>query len=175
MKRSLACAALAGLLLAGPLLAMDVEYTQRQNIDYSSFETYGWKGHQYPEGHPLREGSGLDSRLRAIADESMRAIGFILTDEDPDLLLTLTGVETDMLDITGSKYKLAGNVSWIGDPNAHAVRWNRQGTLTFHVIDADSDTVIWSGWATDVAHSPDKMHKKAEKGLKRILRLFPPD
>lgn len=172
-----ACGVVLVLSLSLPLaaLGMDVEYTQRSGVDYSSYKTYAWKGHDYPEGHPLSPGSSLDSRLRQIADDAMQAKGFVFTETEPDLLLTYTGVVTDLLTMTGTKYQLAGNVSWIGDPNAHSVRWNSEGTLSLHVIEADTRTVIWSGWATDVAHSPDKMQKKAEKGLKRILKSFPPE
>jgi hypothetical protein len=179
MKRFLIVCPIFLLTAAIAMAGMKVKTERWQGADLSSYETYTWRtGHDAGSGHALAEGSRLSARLQEIGDELLAEHGLERSpDEESDLWIRYTGVAEEMLQIEGTERDLGG-ISWVGDPHAHSMMSYKRGTLLVEIIDAESEKVIWAGWATDVIPSlpdPEKVGKKAEKAMRKILKELPKD
>jgi hypothetical protein len=167
---------LALSLAAAGFAAKPVEVRTLAGVDFARFETYAWAARDdLVEGHPLREGTALDLRIRAAADALLAARGFERVDRgaSPELIINYVGVARDIFESEGVTAEVAPGIKWIGDPDAHAMRSYREGTLVFEVIDSASGEMVWSGWVTELAPSVPKLQAKAEKATRRVFQHFP--
>jgi hypothetical protein len=48
----------------------------------------------------------------------------------------------------------------------------KEGTLTLHVIDNDTNKLIWQGWTTDEVDSNNITSKQVAQGVKTIMKKF---
>ncbi len=164
------------VLSAAICLGMSVKSSYSPATDFSGYRTYAWEPRPEtdPE-HPLAEGGAVDRIVKQTAEPILAKKGFERIEGDsPDLRIYFTGVVMDKVDVEGVKRQVSEGVSWIGDPHAHAMRAYKEGTLVIEILDATSDELIWSGWASEVASSQPKLRKKAAKAVRRILEQFPP-
>lgn len=166
-----------GLAAGSSALAMEVKTRHDPGIDFSAYETYVWKAREgvAPE-HPLAEGSLLDRKIRAKVDAVLAKAGLRRIDageSEPDLRLSYVAVVEDELTIEGTKTEVAPGISWVGDPDAHAMIHHQTGTLVISAEDAAREQTVWSGWATEVARDVEHLRKKAEKAATRIAKGFP--
>lgn len=162
----------AGLILAGE----PVEVRAKSGVDFSRYASYAWAAREgLVADHPLAEGSPLDVEIKNAADRTLAAKGFARLDRgmSPDLLINYVGVARDVLETEGVTKSLGKGVQWIGDPNAHAVRSYREGTLVFEVVDAESGEMVWSGWVIELAADVAKLRAKAEKATRKVFKHFP--
>ena len=156
---------------------MKVDSKSYAAMDLSAYDTYAWSTDQEADaGHPLSAGSPLDLRLQEIARDLLAKRGLApVAGGEPDLQIRCIGISKEMQDIGGVK-KDMGAVTWVGDVGAHGVTAYRQGTLILELVDARSEERLWAGWASDALPAvpdPDKVGKKAEKALKKILQRLP--
>ena len=169
------------LLLAGGGVCwagMKVDAKSYAEMDLSAYSTYEWSTDQEADsGHPLSAGSPLDRRLQEIARTALAGSGLEpAVDGEPDLLIHCIAISKEVQDIGGVKKDMGGGVTWVGDVGAHGVTAYRQGTLIIELVDAESEERLWAGWASDALPAvpdPEKVGKKAEKALKKILKRLP--
>jgi hypothetical protein len=48
----------------------------------------------------------------------------------------------------------------------------REGTITLHMIDNDSNKLIWQGWTSDEVNSKTPSSKEVVSSVKTILKKF---
>ncbi|MDH3743646.1 MAG: DUF4136 domain-containing protein [Acidobacteriota bacterium] len=166
--------ATAALCTAG----MKVKTKTGRGTALASYETYAWKSqHDAESEHILAAGSPSAQILESVADPMLRKYGLSLeSNGEPDLLVRYTGVSREMLNIEGTTRDLGGNATWIGDPHAHSMMMQREGTLLLEIVDAVTEKLVWAGWATDAVDTvpnPVKITKKIEKATKKILKELP--
>ena len=178
MRRWLTC---CGLVLSAATVCsagMKADSKSYAAADLSAYATYEWSTDQEADsGHPLAEGSTLDRRLQQLARDLLAGRGLApVADGEPDLWIRCYAIAKEMQDIGGVKKDMGGGVTWVGDVVAHGVTAYRQGTLSIELVDAQSEELLWAGWASDVlpvVPDPAKIGKKAEKALKKILKQLP--
>ena len=168
------------LWIAGSAMAvagMKVHISESPGVDFSTYETYTWKRRtDLHADHPMATGSDLDTWVRRLADDQMSARGFEKAEaEEADLWVNYVTYSSDVLQVEGTTKTVAGNVKWIGDPQAHSMRNYLEGTLIIEIVEAKTGKMLWSGWASDAAASQDKLQGKAPKAIKKIFQHFPPD
>lgn len=169
-------ALLAALLIVPAAAAVQVKTRHTPGTDFSALSSYSWRSDpQLGPNHPLAEGTPLDRQIRAAADEILSRAGFERVAKGAALEVSYVGYVTEILNIEGQRTELGEGVAWIGDPQAHSTMTYEEGTLVFEIRDASSGDLLWTGWATDVARTPDKLRKKAVKGVRKILHHFPPE
>jgi hypothetical protein len=138
------------LLLAGGGVCwagMKVDAKSYAEMDLSAYSTYEWSTDQEADsGHPLSAGSPLDRRLQEIARTVLAGSGLEpAVDGEPDLLIHCIAISKEVQDIV-------------------------------ELVDAESEERLWAGWASDALPAvpdPEKVGKKAEKALKKILKRLP--
>jgi hypothetical protein len=163
-------------VLAAPSAALEIETSHRPEVDYGALRTYAWEYRaDLGPNHPLAEGSPLDVLIRQAGDRALEAAGFEkAADEDPDFRVSYVGFVIDKYQVEGTRREIAEGVAWIGDPGSHSQLAYQEGTLVIEIRVDGEDDVAWSGWARDVARTPDRLRRKAEKAALKILQHFPP-
>lgn len=154
----------------------DVEVRLKEGVDFSGYSTYSWAPHpDLVEGHPLADGSPLDTEIKTTADTVLAGKGLVRVagEEAHDLLINYVGFARETTEIEGVKKQLASGVSWVGDVNAHTMRAYSEGTLVFEVVDTESGDMVWSGWITELAPTVEKLKAKAGKATRRVFKYFP--
>lgn len=160
-------------LLGLPLRAK-VRVVRPTDFDFAAVRTFAWTEprDRSPED-PLAASSPVGQRLRAVG-EQLLARRSVMPAEDPDIHVRLRGVVMDQLTPPGKKTSLASGVSWeaMGDMKSWA-----QGHLLVEVLEPETGRLLWAG-SDEIALAgdtlePEKIGRKAEKLLRRILRRFP--
>lgn len=162
--------------LAVPSAALEIETSHRPEVDYDALHTYVWEYRaDLGPNHPLAEGSPLDLLIRQSGDRALEAAGFEkVANQDADFRVSYVGFVIDKYEVEGTRRKIAEGVAWIGDPGSHSELAYKEGTLVIEIRVGEQDDVAWSGWARDVARTPDRLRRKAEKAALKILQHFPP-
>lgn len=144
--------------------------------EFSQWVTWAWgPSQEYPQGHPLHEGSPLDQELRSAVEEMLAKQGLRLADEgeEPDFRLVYRTLLTEEGRQPNPGPSHVTDASWptVGSVRGHSLV---KGTLLFEIVVPGRDLVVWNGWADDVARRPEELEKKATKAVKKIFKGFPP-
>ena len=164
------------LLAVAAQAADPVEIRAKEGVDFSQYETYAWKSHEYDqEDAALSEGAPLDQKIRRAGDKLIAGRGFqrVSQDESPDLIIHYVGMVDDFFQATGITKEVAPGVKWMGDPHSHTMRSYSSGTLVFEVIDTQTEEMIWSAWVTELAPTIPQLRNKAEKATRKVFKHFP--
>jgi len=163
---------------AVPVASVEIETIHKPDFDYGALRTYAWEYRaELGPNHPLAEGSPLDALIRQAGDRALEEAGFerVSGDAPADFRVSYVGFVIDKLEIEGTRREIAEGVAWIGDPGAHSQLAYKEGTLVIEIRVDGEEEVVWSGWARDVARTPERLRRRAEKAAFRILQHFPPE
>jgi hypothetical protein len=167
----------AVLALAAPATAgMKVKSELRDGVDLSSYETYTWKAADpASSGLLLSEGSRLAGVLEEIGDEALAKKGHTRAGVGGgSLVIRYRGFAKEMVGTYGAAYA-PPDVTWIVGSSAPPMVY-KQGTLLVEALEAETGELLWAGWASDALESfPDreKLARKAEKAMTKIMKKFP--
>jgi len=178
MKRFAICCSI--FLLAATAASAGMKVTSRSwgDANLAGYESYSWLAADGADtGALIARGTRLAAKLEATGDPILIKAGLAKGAGDgARLIFRYRGLAADMLEIEGVTKKISDHVTWVGDPNAHSMTSYRKGALLVEVLDAETDELLWAGWATDVIElipDPQKLAKKAEKAMTKILKQFP--
>ena len=166
------------LLSAAAGAGMKVQSRSWGDTDLASYESYSWlAADEKDSGAVIAKGTRLAAKLEAIGDSILVGAGLAKGAGDgPRLVFRYRGLAADMLSIEGATKEISDHVTWVGDPNAHSMTSYRKGALLVEALDAETEELLWAGWAVDVIElipDPQKLAKKAEKAMTKILKEFP--
>lgn len=144
----------------------------------AEYDSYSWlAADEADSGAVIAKGTRLAGKLEVVGDAILIKAGFSKgTGEGRRLVFRYRGLAADMLDIEGVTKEISEHVTWVGDPNAHSMTSYRKGALMVEALDAETDELLWAGWAVDLIELiPDrqKLAKKAEKAMAKILKQLP--
>jgi len=173
------------LLLALPLLllavspadaGMKVKSESLEGADLSSFRTYSWKAADpSSSGLMIAEGTRIAGMLEDIGDRALAKAGLQKKPaEEADLIFRYRGFAKEMVGAGGGASDLGSDVTWLVGSSALLVY--KQGTLLIEALDAETEELLWAGWASDAIEAlpkREKVAKKAEKAMGKIMKEFP--
>lgn len=164
------------LATAAPAAAMEVGHKQDAAYDFSALHTFDWLPRS--DASPVRPGGEVDRQIRAAVEERLAKKGFEPARQGgADFLLHYDAGLQERVDVSGAERHLhAGDgprVTFAWEEGEQA-RIYSEGSLVIEVVDAETREVVWAGWATDVAKEPDRLRKRVDKAVKKILKPFPP-
>jgi hypothetical protein len=148
-----------------------VDYSHK--VDFSGFKTYAWK--KGTEAPSLL----TEKRIHTAVDEELKAKGFTLVEEAPDLyVVTHTASSASgRLDVNGFGYAGYGWTGWQDfNPAIVSIRETYQGTLIVDFLDGKEE-LIWRGLADEnlgIDPNPEKVGKLVFKLVKQMFKNFPP-
>jgi hypothetical protein len=146
--------------------------------DFSSYSTYEWLERENSVETLLP--NHLRMRLRRVTEEVLAEKGFLPSPAPPqtDLLLTYYLSTEQLLEINHvgySSYTPWGYGYWPGFNYGYTeVRSYPEGTLVLDIVDARSRKLVWIGTLQREIRSTNPPGKRIEKGVKKLLKTFPP-
>jgi hypothetical protein len=143
------------------------------DADFSEYKTYFWKGRvkgETPDEAP--DNPLADKRIRKAVENELQEKGYVPAEAgDADLIVYYHVAVKENTKLYVSDY---------GRPR----RWGRygevdvvqytEGTLILDIVDAAAKQLVWRGWAVDTLGNPEKMEKKINKAVSKLMKKFPP-
>lgn len=165
------------LAIAGCSPAITVYHDYDKSIDFTSYQTFDWKMDLDVESrqNPLYYNELTDMRIREAVDEALAAKGYNKTIVNPDFQIHYHIMVEDKsiatLDPLGHNY----DAYWLGT-TATAYQY-KEGTLIIDLMDADTNKLIWRGWAVAVLEDlrREVVEKRLKQTITRILGALPND
>ena len=148
------------------------------NVDFSSYQTYGWIEREGSADEQLPE--HLRMRLRRVTEEVLAEKGLMPAPAPPqtDLLLTYYFGHRDELQVNHiaySPYSPWGYGYWSGFNYGYTeVRSYTKGTLLLDIVDARTHQLVWTGTLTGEVRSTNPSGKRITKAINKLLKKFPP-
>jgi len=173
------------ILLSGSAIAQTVDIDFDRDFDYegAKIKTFAWvttPDTSVEQHDPLMHSRILNGIEYYLTRAELREVG---QDENPDVYVTYhaSSKEEVHLNTTTMGYGYPGgwgHAGWGGGwyggsmgTSTTSVSTYQKGTLVVDVWDAESDKLVWRGMASNivVTQNPEKMHKKIDKALKKMM------
>jgi hypothetical protein len=165
-----------GLLMATTAVAgMKVRSLSVPGVDLGNYATYAWhSNHDSDSGSFMAEGSPTAKRMEGLGNPLLAERGLSeVSSGEPDLWIRYTALSVGNVKMAKNRGE-GGDVNWILEPMTfHDVSY-RQGTLLLEFVDAESERLVWAGWASDVVPDADQLIvQKIDKAIQKILKKLP--
>jgi len=154
------------------LLAQDVTYNFDKTANFTKYHTYKWITLS-TTAHPNQL---VDSQIRAAVESQLTQKGLTpTTGDNPDLDVAYqVSIDKEtQLDTWG----MGGGWGFGGTATTTSSTVN-VGTLVIDFFDPAAKKLIWRGQGTKTlnpSNNPQKNQERLEKGVKKILKNFPPN
>jgi hypothetical protein len=165
-------AAVTGLVLATNAAAQDVTYDYAKGTDFARFKTYAWT-----TGHVVNDPISHQRIVTAI-ETQLAAKGFTKVEmsANPDALVAYHASFARNLEINGFSSGW-GDYRFGPDRTARArVEEIVVGTLIVDIVDAQSSTIVWRGYASkdiDFDAKPESRDKQVNKAVEKLFKNYP--
>jgi len=173
----LIAAALSALAMTG-CATMNVSSHVQRGIDFAQYRTYDWgPADALPTGDPrLDKDPYFQDHMMGAVEKQMAARGYVRsTSRMPDLLIHYHASINQRFDVYGVDRE--HGYCYDDDCNARVVAYEA-GTLVLDIVDTRTNKVIWRGWAQDsvedVLNHEDRMARKINEAVTRMLAMLPP-
>ncbi|MEO0572228.1 MAG: DUF4136 domain-containing protein [Bacteroidota bacterium] len=152
-----------------------VNYDYDKNTDFSNYTTYNYFGDMESGLSPLDE-----KRLLRVLDSTLRAKGFLLS-EEPEFLVNILSQEykdapqnTVGVGLGGTNRNVGGGVS-IGIPVGGS---QLERSIQFDFVDSQKNALFWqaiseSGFRSNA--SPSVREEQLRKVVEKVFSKFPPE
>lgn len=151
-------------------------------VNLSNYKTFGWTT---SERKSKASSEIIDNNIKAIVTEEMEKKGLAQVSTKPDLILdysvTLPRGERQRRPAygrMGSRVLMGagGRGGVFLQPGVFVGNRYRntsaEGTLTINMLDANTNKLVWQGWANDYINSRTITTKQAKSNVKAILKKF---
>jgi len=167
--------ALTITLAGGTAVAAETNVDYDHKVDFSKFKTFTLKAGT-PAQTPFAQ-----QRLEESITAALTARGWSKATGGTGDVQVVTHVQHStqkVADVTTFGY--GGYPGWHGWGGSYgtssvSVREIPMGTLIMDIVDGSTNILVWRGVASDtLSDNADKMKKKVDKALTKLLRDFPP-
>ncbi len=154
---------------------VSVYHDYDRQFDLSSYKSYDWKmvGRTESNQNPLYDNELTSKRIKAAVDKELMAKRYQMTSESPGLLVHYHIVIEDKSVVIREPDAHNYSPYWLGsDMNAYQYK---EGTLIIDLMDAESNALIWRGWAVAILEevNPKDTESRLNKTIQRILEGLP--
>jgi hypothetical protein len=158
---------------------MNVSSHVQSGLDFARYRTYDWgPADELPTGDPrLDKNPFFQDHVLGAVEKQLAARGFERAESEgkADLLIHYHASINQRFDV----YNVDREHGYCYDDDCKARVMNYEaGTLVLDIIDSRTKRVIWRGWAQDsvedVLNNPDRMAKKIDEAVRRMLAKLPP-
>ena len=165
-------------------ISMRVRTDWDPDMSFTDLERFVWLEPPSAEGaSPFADNSLLRKRLRVALHDALALRGYrkVESVEEADFVVTYSVILEDQIRVDGTYYGGYGSYRRHGFGHAHYsnryVRNFQESTLILDLLDPESEDLIWRGWSNGVVATRDRSpnEKRLNKGVRRILDLFPPN
>ena len=200
--RSLAVAAVAGLMLAGCASVAHVE--KDDSVNFQHYKTFSWvetqeatqqnskaeeeKSPNEAEKQPQRISDLTERKIREAVNAELEKAGWKEVQHKPDVLLSYDVlVQKSVKEQNNPVYSRSFSRVFF---NPYTRRWGsiyypsqflgfdrdaysvQEGTVTISMIDARTNKTVWQGWTTDEVNSKNLTSREIQSSVRSIFRKF---
>lgn len=155
--------------------SVSVKHDYDSQADFASLQTFDWMSR--PEQVPAMARPLMDKRIKNAVTSRLVSKG-LRQSSNPDFLIAYHAGVQDKIDVETWGYSYARRGRFYGWSGTHVdVQQYKQGTLVLDFVDAESKELVWRGVATGAVPdnpTPEKMDKKVNEAVAKILEKFPP-
>lgn len=162
------------LLVSCSSIAVQYDYDRQAN--FASLLTFNWMPQPakiLAMQHPL-----MDNRIKDAVNNKLQAKGLQMSSGNPDFLIAYHAGVQDRVDVDTWGYTYARRGRFYGWSGTHVdVQQYKLGTLILDFVDTKSKELIRRGVAIGALPdnpTPEKMEKKINEAVAKILEKFPP-
>jgi len=155
-----------------------VSYDKSNDIDFSSFDTFKFYRLEVSNDEVLKTKKDRIEYLQQSIISEMEARGFQYVNEEPDILINIGIVITDVTQTRETTINEASR--YIGQRNYHweaeevVVRKYQEGTVTIDFVDRANSEMVWQGVVEAQVKQKEKAGKKnIDKGVQKLFKKFP--
>ena len=179
--------ALASLLVLAGIGCGTVAHVEKdESVNFNKIRTYSWVN-----GKSLKERNSnnlIDAKLRQAVDQELQKSGMRETKSNPDVLIDYNiMVENSVRERRDPVYsrpytryiynpysrrivRLYYPSQMVGYENSEIPF--REGTITVHMIEPDSNKLIWQGWTSEEVNSRNLTSKEINTSIRSIMKKF---
>ncbi|MDN3204802.1 DUF4136 domain-containing protein [Algoriphagus sediminis] len=153
--------------------------TEKLSDQYSGFDLGNYKNYDFFEiTGPENPEPGFEENIKFLESEISEALasrGLSQSSDKPELKLNLgivveDKVQTRTTSLATDPFMYSGQRSYTWESREVPVNTYKEGTLTMHIVDAATNTVVWAGTASRVL--PKKNEKKQKAAQEAVAELF---
>ena len=160
------------------------------NTDFTKYKTFSWVEKEGKETNDGKKNNDLaEQKMRdAVTKELEKTAGWRESKNDPDVLLSYDVlVERSVKQQSDPVYSRSFTRTFYNPysrrfynvyyPSRFAGYDNyeqpiREGTVTISMIDAQTEKMVWQGWATDEVNNRNMTSKEIQNSVRAIFRKF---
>ena len=180
----LSLATVTALILSGCTTASHVEVAQ--GVNFNNYKTFGWANDNGMKKSGRADNDIIDNNIKNSVSSELEKKHWQETDQKPDVMLDYNvtvrkGVKKETEPVYGYPY-----TGYFYSPWSHrrAYYYNpgffrgyhsynvpfKEGTLTVNMVEANTNKLIWQGWATGDITSKSITSKEAQTDIKSIFK-----
>jgi hypothetical protein len=140
-------------------------------VSFSTYKTYNWDNPLNKAAdksyNPLVNNSLVNNQIKESIREQLDVRSYVLNEKNPDLLINFHTMVENRSEITS--YPNNYYFWWRND--IHSVNY-KEGTLIIDLIDAESDQLVWQGYATGTLDRKD-IALTSDEAVQMIFEKYP--
>ena len=163
-------------LLAMGCSGISYNYDFDPQLDFNSFQTYGWVQPQEGQSGGRGVGDLVEKRITAAVEQQLDSKGYRKTSGKPDFLVNFYVTTQEKIDVN-TYHSGWGYYGWYGGGTTTTVNQWTEGTLVIDLIDLAEEDLAWRGWATaaiEPNRSPEERTRMINEVVAGIFSKFPP-
>lgn len=166
-----------GIVLAGCSSTSSIITDYDRNVQFNDYKTYYWADEfkimkQTGEEDPLFYNSLIQARIKNAIQQQMKARGFTLNEEEPDLLVNASVEMEEDKSNRSYSYPYAYPYSpfhpgfghsfshFYGYYGAQGSSSHMAGAIVVQLIDRSKKQLVWQGYAPDILHADTEDKRK---------------
>mgnify|MGYP001157113646 FL=1 len=167
------------VLLASPACSGGhIDTVWDTQFDFAGLNTFDWAAKEPETGAALQYGS-LDTTIRTVVDDHMRAIGFRRSSNNPSFLVTYYVGNEEVVGLQESYYGPGWSGywgwGWYGPAGLNVSQYDA-GTITIDMLSPDPAVgLIWRGIARAELLPSSQNSGKIDDAIGKIFENFPPE
>jgi hypothetical protein len=164
------------LLLVACSPEIQVQTDFDPDYDLWTFKTFDWgQKVNIEEGkNPFHYNELNDKRIKSAVQNQLTSRGYLLTDNQPDLILHYHIIVKDKSMLATEPYGYNYSSYW--QRMEADIYSYREGTLILDLMDSKTNNLIWRGWAVSPLNSsykPEEIEKLIKTVVAKIFKKFP--
>ena len=178
MGKTLSIGVLFVLLVAPACSGGNIDTVWDTQFDFAGINTFDWAAKEPETGADLQYGA-LDTAIRTVVDDHMRAVGFRRSSNNPSFLVTYYVGSEEVARLQESYYGPGWSGywgwGWYGPAGLNVSQYDA-GTITIDMLSPDPAVgLIWRGIARAELLPSSQNSGKIDDAIGKIFEHFPPE
>lgn len=176
--------AIMGLTFAGCGATAHIE--KDETVNFSKIKTFAFVGEKEKSLTDRHSNSIIDANLKSTVSKELEKNGWKQDERNPDVLIDYNIMVEDNVRQQSDPVYTRPYTRYFYNPYTRRITPvyypsqmvgyqnseipYKEGTLTLHIIDSDTNKLIWQGWTSDEVYSRNLSSKDVVSNVKTIMK-----